>query len=230
MFWASCDLWSFWALEGESETILTSTWSLSKWRGFPGHTAFPLPSQKCIWFLGVEKKRIDSNKNVFVWEKLFPSMSKHIVWGKFMALAWSLISGCQKVLVWTKICCNKNALFWRNLLSPWKPIQFRKICWFQWKSICFKRQREGSCTQLRTRGFSQYRSPCSPLAIRMGKAGKSTSGQQRKPVGLSCAQWPSSQLKKSAPAPLGQGVGGGCLHSSWIGWLLPQTALLTLQN
>lgn len=167
------------------------------------HSFPPSFPEVYLIFGGVEERRIDSNKNVFVWEKLFPSMSKHIVWGKFMALAWSLISGCQKVLVWTKICCNKNALFWRNLLSPWKPIQFRKICWFQWKSICFKRQREGSCTQLRTRGFSQYRSPCSPLAIKMGKAGKSTTGQQRKPVGLACARWPSSQLKKNAPAPLG---------------------------
>lgn len=68
-----------------------------------------------------------------LYKKNYFLLRKHIVWGKFIVLARSLISGCQKVLVWTKICCNKNALFWRNLLAPWKPIRFWKICWFQWK-------------------------------------------------------------------------------------------------
>lgn len=48
------------------------------------------------------------------------------------------------------------------------------------------RERERSCTQLRTRGFSLYKSPCSPAVIRMGKPRKSTTGQQRKSVGPAC--------------------------------------------
>lgn len=44
------------------------------------------------------------------------------------------------------------------------------------------RKRERSCTQLRMRGFSLCKSPCSPVAIRMGKSRKSITGQQKKPV------------------------------------------------
>lgn len=45
------------------------------------------------------------------------------------------------------------------------------------------RKRERSCTQLRTRGFSLCKSPCSPAAVRMGKPRKSITGQCKKLVG-----------------------------------------------
>lgn len=109
----------------------------------PGH----VPLSK-MTFLSKEapsvpcRNRTDFRKGLIqikmcLYKKNYFLQRKHIVWGKFIVLARSLISGCQKVLVWTKICCNKNALFWRNLLAPWKPIQFRKICWFQWKIYLF---------------------------------------------------------------------------------------------
>lgn len=36
----------------------------------------------------------------------------------------------------------------------------------------FVRDRERSCTQLRTRGFSLYNSPCNPAVVRVGKRRK----------------------------------------------------------
>lgn len=97
------------------------------------------------------------------------------------------------------------------------------------------RERERSCTQLRTRGFSLYKSPCSPAVIRMGKPRKSTTGQQRKSVGPACPgllpvlnDHPPSWRK--VPQLPQRNEGNVLVCSLWIGWLLPQTALLTLQT
>lgn len=189
----------------QSSEVLNPSWNEA---AFLGTQLSCFPSRSTSDFGGGEKKRIDSNKNVFVWEKLFPSMRKHIVWGKFMALAWSLISGCQKVLVWTKICCNKNALFWRNLLSPWKPIQFRKICWFQWKSICFKRQRERGRERKGEKLYSAENQGLISVQISLWSLGwrnpeNGTVMETCLPRALSHTQWSSFQLEESAPPPPG---------------------------
>lgn len=61
-----------------------------------------------------------------LYKKNYFLLRKHTVWGKFIVLARPLISGCQKVLVWTKICCNKKCIVFKKFIGPMKTYLIQK--------------------------------------------------------------------------------------------------------